>query len=601
MIDEIVDYPTENRYQLRRLIQSIEASYGELNLLICICDNPYYRDEIIHDYEAELSAKGINCDRVQIDRDRPSLKQSLLDRQPNSNPQRSEIVTVMGIDGLLNVNRERDFASATTVNRSAQEQFFFSTQWTREALREFRFPVILWMTESIAGELSRQAPDFWSWRGGVFEFVRPMTAVNGEFDRTDLTIDLDDFEVSKSSANPEAIQAQIDKILATDPNSPLLRSLYLSLGIAYRDRYRKNVTTKHTDIENAISTFHRGLELTSREAFPEEWATIEINLAIAFGDRVRGRRADNFEESIRCYHLALEVLTREAFPEQWARIEVGLANLEESIRCYNLALAIRTQDAFPDKWAGIQLGLGNAYQNRVWGEQATNLERAIEHYRFALIVYTRDMYPEQWAMTQTNLATAYQNRLQGDRVTNLEQAIEYYQLALEVRSKEDYPEQWATTQINLATAYSKRIRGDKAENLEQAIEYYQLVLGVYTYENSPEEWAMTQHNLAVTYGERIKGEKVHNLEHAIECFHLALNIFTPEAYPENWGRTKASLAVAFHQRLTGDRITNLEQAIECYQSALSIFIYEAYPQKWIQIQMNLVQAQKELVQKQRQF
>lgn len=77
MIDEIVDYTTENRYQLRRLIQSIEASYGKFNLLICICDNPYYRDEIIRDYEAELTVKGVNCDRVQIDPQRPSLKQKI--------------------------------------------------------------------------------------------------------------------------------------------------------------------------------------------------------------------------------------------------------------------------------------------------------------------------------------------------------------------------------------------------------------------------------------------------------------------------------------------------------------------------------------------
>jgi tetratricopeptide (TPR) repeat protein len=324
MIDEIVDYPTENRYQLRRLIQSIEASYGALNLLICICDNPYYRDEIIHDYEAELSAKGVNCDRVQIDRDRPSLKQSLLDRQPNSNPQQSEIVTVMGIDGLLNVSREQDLASATTVNRSAQAQFFFSTQWTREALREFRFPVILWMTESIAGELSRQAPDFWSWRGGVFEFVRQMVMVNGEFDRTDLTIDLDDFDVSKSSANPESIQAQIKKILATDPNSPLLRSLYLSLGIAYQDRSRKNISTKYTDLEQAIFTFYRVLELTSRDADPEDWATTQHRLGAAYNQRIKGEKAANLEEAIRRYHLALEVDTREAFPADWAMIQHNL-------------------------------------------------------------------------------------------------------------------------------------------------------------------------------------------------------------------------------------------------------------------------------------
>jgi hypothetical protein len=76
MIDEIADYLEENQYHLRRLLGSIEASYGGLNLLICICDNPYYRDEIVNTYEQELGAKGVSCDRVQIDRtteDRDSI------------------------------------------------------------------------------------------------------------------------------------------------------------------------------------------------------------------------------------------------------------------------------------------------------------------------------------------------------------------------------------------------------------------------------------------------------------------------------------------------------------------------------------------------
>jgi tetratricopeptide (TPR) repeat protein len=564
MIDKIIDYQTENRYQLRRLVQSIEASYGELNLLICICDNPYYRDEIIHDYEAELTAKGVNCDRVQIDRDRPSLKQSLLDRHLYENTERSELVTVLGIDGLLNVSRERDLESTMTVNRSAQAQFFFSTQWTREALREFRFPVILWITEAIAGELSRQAPDFWSWRGGLFEFVRPLVAANGDFDLRDLTIDLDDSDTSKSSANPEAIKAQIDQILATDPDSPLLRSLYLSLGIAYFDQSRKNIITKHADLENAVSAYHRVLELSAREAYPEEWAMAEHKLGTVYSDRILGNHLDNLEEAIHCFYLALEVRTRDAYPEEWARTQ------------HNLAIA---------------------YSNRIRGNKATNLEEAIRCYYLALEIFTRETYPETWAGTQLGLGNAYQNRVRGEQSVNLERAIEFYQCALEVYIRETYPEQWAMTQTNLATAYSNRILGEKSENLERAIENYLLVLEIYNCENHPREWAMTNHNLAITYSARIKGEKVSNLEQAIRCYQLALEIFTPEAYPVDWGKTNLNLAVAYQTRISGDRATNLKQSINCFKLALTIFTHETYPKQWIQIQMNLVQAQQELLKK----
>jgi tetratricopeptide (TPR) repeat protein len=503
MIDEKVDYPTENRYQLRRLIRSIEASYGELNLLICICDNPYYRDEIIHDYEAELSDKGINCDRVQIDRERPSLKQSLLDREARHQEDRPEIVTVLGIDGLLNVSTERDVDSATTVNRSAQAQFFFSTQWTREALREFRFPVILWMTESIAGELSRQAPDFWSWRGGVFEFMRPMAVANGEFDLRDLTIDLDDSDTSKSSANPEAIQAQIDKILATDPDSPLLRSLYLSLGIAYQDRSRKNITTKNADLEQAISTYHRVLELTPRDADPEDWATIQYRLGKAYSDRISGEQAANLEEAIRCYHLALEIRTRKVTYNHRIRGE-KVANLEEAIRCCHLALQVFTHEAFPENWATTQNNLGATYSNRIRGNKAANLEEAIRCYHLALEVFTREADPENWAKTQNNLGATYQNRINGGKSANLEEAIRCCHLALEVFTREAFPENWATTQMNLGATYQNQILGDRKANVEQAIECYQLALTIFTHEAYPEQWIQIQINLVQAQQEVLK-------------------------------------------------------------------------------------------------
>jgi tetratricopeptide (TPR) repeat protein len=566
MINEIVDYPTENRYQLRRLIQSIEASYGALNLLICICDNPYYRDEIIYNYETELSAKGVKCDRVQIDRDRPSLKQSLLERQPNSNPQQSEIVTVMGIDGLLNISRERDLESAT-VNRSAQAQFFFSTQWTREALREFRFPVILWMTESIAGELSRQAPDFWSWRGGVFEFVRPMVAVNGEFDRTDLTIDLDDVDTSQVSANPDTIQAEIDRILEIDPNSPLLRSLYLSLGIAYQDRSRKNIVTKNADLENAISTYHRVLELIDREAYPEDWATTQHKLGLAYRNRIQGNHLDNLEEAIHCYHFALKVRTRESFPEDWAKIQNNLAA---------------------------------AYLSRIRGEKMANIEKSICCYHLALEVFTRETFSKDWAKIQNNLAAAYLSRIWGEKVANIEEAIRCCHLALEISTREAVPEDWATTQTNLAAAYQNRILGERADNIEESIRCCHLALEVLTRETFSEKWATIQINRAVAYINRILGERADNIEESIRCCHLALKVFTRENFPEDWAKTQMNLAVAYCIRILGNRVANLEQAIEFYKSALSIFTYEAYPEQWIQSQMNLTQAQKNLIQERQQ-
>ena len=461
MVDKIADYPAENQYHLRRLLRSIEASYGGLNLLISICDNPNYRDEIVQAYEQELKTKGVICHRVQIDRQQPSLKQSLFNLNLDSNLQQPEIVTVFGIDGLMSIRLESDRLSSETTNRSEQEKFFFSVQWTREALREFRFPIVLWMTESIAEELSQQAPDFWSWRGGVFEFVSPVV-IQGDFRLGDKIIP-SNFNQSNSSANPEIIQAQIEKISTINPNSPLLRNLYLSLGIAYSSRAAQGITSsRQADLENALSIYQRVIELSPRETFLEDWAIAQNNLANAYSDRLRGNRADNLELAIKGYNLALEVYTRADFPE---------------------------------KWAMTQNNLANAYSYRLRGEQAYNLELAIKGYNLVLEVYTRADFPEKWAMAQNNLAAASRNRLRGDRAENLELAIKGYHLALEVYTRGDFPEDWAMIQYNLANTYSDRLRGDRAENLELAIECYHLALEVYTREAFSTKWAMTQNNL----------------------------------------------------------------------------------------------------------
>jgi hypothetical protein len=67
------------------------------------------------------------------------------------------------------------------------------------------------------------------------------------------------------------------------------------------------------------------LQVYTREAFPENWAYTQYNLAIAYSERIRGERADNLELSIAAYTLALQVYTREAFPENWALTQKNLA------------------------------------------------------------------------------------------------------------------------------------------------------------------------------------------------------------------------------------------------------------------------------------
>ena len=94
---------------------------------------------MIDSYERELAAKGTSCHRVRIERQQPSLKQSLQDlvsQEPAlMSIEKPAIVTVLGADELLGIRLNEP--------KSAQEQFFFSVQWTREGLRDFKFPIVI--------------------------------------------------------------------------------------------------------------------------------------------------------------------------------------------------------------------------------------------------------------------------------------------------------------------------------------------------------------------------------------------------------------------------------------------------------------------------
>ncbi len=253
---ELTELERENQRNLRRLVLSMQASLGKLSLFVGICDNSQYRDAIVQTYERELQAKGVTCQRATIDRHLPSLKQALLDLQereplPSDTPQ---IVTVLGVDTLLSVRLGEP--------KSPQEKFFFSAQWTREGLRQFQFPVVLWVTEAIARSLAQLAPDFWSWRGGVFEFRQPIGYTLPSLVGTTEFDDSRESYSPESLANPTEIRQQIESLSAEDPNSPLLRSLYSSLGKTYSQRLEQGKATNYPqEQQHAIAAFHKAIDL----------------------------------------------------------------------------------------------------------------------------------------------------------------------------------------------------------------------------------------------------------------------------------------------------------------------------------------------------
>jgi len=152
-------------------------------------------------------------------------------------------------------------------------------------------------------------------------------------------------------------------------------------------------------------------------------AALQVKLGISLAGDPRGNRGDNLEQAIHHYQEALTVSTREAFPLDWAMIQnnLGIAygerlrgervdNLEQAIHHFTQALTARTRDACPEDWAQTQHNLANAYADRLRGERADNLERAIAYLEEALTVVPREAFPSQYRTMQRGLGHLHLER-----------------------------------------------------------------------------------------------------------------------------------------------------------------------------------------------
>ncbi|MBO3463477.1 CHAT domain-containing protein [Aetokthonos hydrillicola Thurmond2011] len=372
------------------------------------------------------------------------------------------------------------------------------------------------------------------------------------------------------------------------------------LGVAYH---------KVGNLEQAICCYLSALKVYTRESFPEQWAITKYYLGDAYGVRITGDRSENLEQEIICYHDALKVYTFDTFPEQWANTKNNFShayrerirgeraeNLEQAITCCYDALKIYTFDAFPEKWAMTKYSLSNAYRERIRGERAENLEQAITCCYDALKIYTFDAFPKEWATTKNHLGLTYIERIRGERVENLEQAITCYQEALKIYTFDAFPKEWAMVQINLGKAYGQRITGDLAENLEQAISYSQEALKVYTFDAFPEKWAMVQNNLGIFSRRLTTLRNIGNFQKTIDYYLSALTVHTRENFPEYWAMTQVNIGAVYlsQYRINKERTEDLKAAIDCYLSASKeVFTREAFPQKYAEVQDNLGKAYKE--------
>ncbi|GBO55492.1 kinesin light chain [Pseudanabaena sp. lw0831] len=295
-----------NEVNFLDLLVAIETSNKHLSLLLAVCDRDRLRNSLTERYEQELASEGIKSYRVTIDRQEPSLFAAinqLVGAEPYLQDGNLAVITVEGVVSLSSFVSEGE--------RSPVDKFLGYLQWTREGMRQFTFPIVIWVTEHIHNEISRKAQDFYSWRQGVFFFesiqeetivpidVEPIDFPDPESDDLDLPID----ELLVYIAQREAT-GQEDASLAT---------FYTLLAKAYK---------RDNQIDQAISTWEKAIDLQEKLNLSLELAHSLNELGFLYYYQGKYNKAEPL------YLRSLEIRERELGVEH-SSVATSLNNLAE--------------------------------------------------------------------------------------------------------------------------------------------------------------------------------------------------------------------------------------------------------------------------------
>ncbi len=475
--EDVSDPDVQNERSYDDLLVSIEANTDKLNLLIGVCDDSNLRDEIIQQYEAELEPD-IRCYRVILGRGEPSLRAAIEEVVENDEYLKQGGQAVLTVTGA-----EQLFVLKLGEERSEQEIFFGYLQWTREGLREFPYSIVVWITHQIERSLSKQAPDFWSWRKGVFRFwSRKKAAIStGEiepfrfaFEDEDLLGTDEDNQYFLPLDDLKALIQQTEE--KRGEKDPSLATLYARMGQIYKQRLKRGEFQDYQqELALALEYFSKAADLQSKLGLEGDFASTISSLAYLY--YLQGR----YNQAEPLFRQALELSKRllgENHPDVAANLD-NLAELYESQGRYDQAEPLLLQalelrkrllgEEHPDVATSLN-NLAVLYGSQGRYDQAEPLYLQALELRKRLL---GEDHPDV-ATSLNNLAVLYRSQRRYD------QAEPLYLQALELRKRllgEEHPNV-ASSLNNLASLYKSQGRYDQAEPLYlQALEILERVLG----------------------------------------------------------------------------------------------------------------------------
>ncbi|MDI6769417.1 MAG: tetratricopeptide repeat protein [Anaerolineales bacterium] len=291
----------------------------------------------------------------------------------------------------------------------------------REYFIDQRIRVVFWLTENEANDLARYAPDFWSYRHRVVEFIDPPSSEQisaralesswqgiGEY--ADSLEDID--------AGIALREAMLRDLPEGDESTANRANLLFSLGI---------LNWRRGDFEKAARFIHTSLDIAGK--IQDKWFEAVCHNAVALVKTALGRMDEAVESLKRASSLA---------PDQtfhWnnlGNLYCQLDRQQEAMAALEKAIELNPSDAV--SWNG----LGNVYL------KLGRCDEAISTYQKAIEFAPNCAYP--WVGLGDVFASS----------ERIEEAVAAYQKALEINQRLIHP--W----ISLGNIFEKQRRSQDA-------------------------------------------------------------------------------------------------------------------------------------------
>jgi tetratricopeptide (TPR) repeat protein len=538
--------PIENNNEAtyESLISLIENSQQQLALIIVACDDLALRQRTIDRYEQEAKQSQIRAERIVLGME-PSLRAGLA--KLGIENQDGVVVTVTGSEWLLRVKTRAADA------QSDLDKFFGYLQWTREGLREFRYPVVLWVTLPMLQEMSRRAPDFWSWRKAVLRFeseaseeslakpalgaivpvVRDLNPPERLFDRESN----DDF-----IPPPAEILSEIHQLESNNPTSPNLATLYAKLAEIYAKRIaRGEATDLEFEQQQAIEAFEKAID---RYRELNKQSTLASTL-LQFGNFLC--TLSLCRDAIQIYQQSLDIWRKIGDPYGEAMSLNNLGYASKFLGQYQKAIEFQQQSLEIQHEIGDLSGKANSLNNlgSIYGSIG-QYQQAIEILQQSLNIQRELVDLHGQASSLNNLGLVF------DLIGQYQQAIEFYQQSLEIRHKIKDRNGEAGSLNNLGNIY-KSIR-----QYQRAIEFHQKSLDIQREIKDRSGEAGSLNNLGLAYA------SLGEYQQAIDFYQQSLKIKRELSDINGEANSLGNLGFAY------ESLGEYQQAIYFYQQCLEI-------------------------------